>query len=73
MAEITTDRMMAAFSLAMEADAQAREMGEFLYEKPWDSIDELKRRELLWSAMANLGFAIYRMATAAAPSPPSKD
>lgn len=73
MAEITTDRMMAAFSLALQAEARAREMGEFLYEKPWDSIDELKRRELLWSSMANLGFAIYRMATDAALSPPSKE
>ena len=72
MAEISTDRMMAAFSLALEAEAQARKMGEFLYEKPWDSIDELKRRELLWSSMANLGFAICRMAAETA-APPSKD
>jgi len=66
----TTEQMMAAWSMASEADERARRMGEFLYEKPWNQIDELKRRELLYSAMANLGFAIHSM-TIGTLTPPS--
>lgn len=57
----TTDQMMSAWAMATTADEDARKMGEFIYEKPWAEIDELKRRELLYCAMANLGFALRQM------------
>lgn len=67
----TTEQMMAAWSMASEADEGARKMGEFLYEKPWSQIDELKRRELLYNAMANLGFAIRSMTMPDSPPLPA--
>jgi len=66
----TTEQMMVAWSMASEADARAKKMGEFLYEKPWSQIDEMKRRELLYGAMANLGFAIRSMTMPDSPAPP---
>jgi len=54
-----------AFAMALAADDSAKKMGEYLYEKPWAEIDDLQRRELLWSAMANLGFAVVKLAKGA--------
>lgn len=56
-----------AFAMALSAEAQAKKMAEFIYEKPWDEIDELRRREMLWQAMGNLGFAVLNAAKKAAP------